>query len=118
MAAEEEVQLRISWDPDYVEPAAPIYSNFVGGSLTPEDISLVFGWYFVGPTSAPVNGVVEATAKPVARVVLPLNLVRNLIGLLERQVEAYERNFGPIPPHPNPPAWMTVEAAEEGVETP
>jgi hypothetical protein len=49
---------------------------------------------------------------PVARVVLPLNLMRSFIAVLQRQVEAYEQSFGPIPEHPNKPDWL--KAAESG----
>jgi hypothetical protein len=50
--------------------------------------------------------------EPVARVVMPLNLMRNVIALLERQVSAYEQSFGAIPVHPNRPPWLTAAAEE------
>jgi hypothetical protein len=107
-----EVELRIAWDLDAAFPP-PLYTNYMGASFTPEDFTLLLGWY-APPISAEVSpdGGVDARVQPVARVVLPLNLLRNVIALLERQVEAYERSFGPIPAHPNPPAWMSAKEEE------
>ena len=107
-------QLRISRRSDAPDPA-PIYSNYVQANFTIEDFTMHFGWYTVPPISEPpADGIIDAPLEPVARVVLPVILVRNLIEVLKRQLEGYERNFGPVPEHPNKPQWMTeVESKHE-----
>lgn len=102
-------ELRVRRDVASVQPS-PIYANQLNITFTPEDFVLHFGWYAVPALSdAPEDGVIEVTVDSVARVVLPLNLVPNVIALLQRQVEAYEQSFGKIPEHPNKPDWMREE---------
>jgi hypothetical protein len=111
---EASAQLHIRRLPESPEPA-PLYSNHVQVNFTPEDFTMHLGWYAVPPlTEPPEGGIVEAPVEPVARVVLPAILIRNLIALLQRQVDAYEHSFGPIPPHPAKPPWLIQTEAEAG----
>jgi hypothetical protein len=104
--AESPTQLRIHAEPS-AAPPAPIYSNYVQATFTPEDFTLHLGWYAIPAfTEAPTEAVVDVPVTPVARIVLPLNIMRSLIAVLERQVENYEQSFGPIPDHPNKPDWL------------
>ena len=103
-----------SIDDPAMQPA-PIYANNLRATFTPEDFTLHFGWYAIPPLdAAPVGGVVNVDVQPVARVVIPLNLMRSVIAVLQRQVAGYEENFGPIPEHPNKPAWMSEEESGAG----
>jgi Protein of unknown function (DUF3467) len=105
--------LRLVPDPKAVQPE-PIYSNFVQGTFTAEDFTIHFSWYAVPAiTEPPADGQIVADVKPVARVVVPLNLMKNLIAVLQRQVEGYEQSFGAIPEHPNKPDWLKQAEAEE-----
>lgn len=104
-----EGQLLIRVDPEAAKPQ-PIYSNHVLATFTPEDFTLHLGWYAIPAlTEPPESGIVDVLVTPVARVVVPLNLMRSLIAVLQRQVESYEANFGPIPEHPNKPEWLKAE---------
>ena len=86
---------------------APVYANHLQVTFTPEDFTLFLGWYAMPALlDPPPEGQLEVPVEPVARVVVPLNLMRNVIAALQRSVENYEENFGPLPEHPNPPAWM------------
>jgi hypothetical protein len=75
---------------------------------------LHLGWYTVPALTEPPTGGIDVFVTPMARVVLPVNLIRSLIAVLQRQVEAYEQSFGPIPEHPNKPDWL--KAAEEDAQ--
>jgi hypothetical protein len=108
-----EIQIQIGRSEDVVEPA-PIYSNFMQATSTPEDLTVHFGWYTIPPViSPPPDNVIQASVTPVARIVLPLNLVRNVIAALQRAAEAHEANFGPLPEHPNKPDWLKEKEAKE-----
>ena len=108
------VQLRVQPSPDAPEPA-PLYSNRVQINFTPEDFLFYFGWYSVPPLAEPPEGgLLDVPVEPVARVVLPVILIRNVIALLQRQLEAYENSFGPIPEHPAKPPWMTQAGVDDG----
>lgn len=107
------VGLKLVPDPDASAPP-PIYTNFIQGNFTPEDFVLHLGWYALPALSEPPTETVEVPVQPVARVVVPLNLMRSLIGLLQRQVDAYEESFGPVPEHPNPPTWLAERQAPDG----
>jgi hypothetical protein len=109
-----EAQLQILWPTDAeARFPPPIYTNYVGASFTPEDFVLSLGWY-TPPLRGEVSpdGTLQIEVQPVAKVVLPLNLLRNLIALLQLQLDAYEANFGPVPEHPNKPAWLQEKEAE------
>jgi len=88
-----------------------MYANQVNITFTPEDFVLHFGWYAVPAlTEPPREGeLVDLLVEPMARIVLPLNLVKNVVALLQRQVEAYEQSFALMPDHPNKPVWMSEE---------
>jgi len=103
---ERQVQLRVRSSPDEPQPA-PLYANRMQINFTPEDFWLHFGAYSLPPMDEPPEGgFVEVSVEPVARVVMPVILIRNVIALLQRQLEAYERSFGPVPEHPFKPPWM------------
>lgn len=102
-----QAQLELKRDP--YSPAPLIYSNSVQANFTPEDFTLHFGYYFVPPLTAPPTEPISVNVEMVARVALPVNLVRSVIAVLERQVTAYEESFGAIPEHPNKPDWMIAE---------
>lgn len=99
--------------PDTPEPL-PIYSNRVQINFTPEDFMFHFGWYGVPPLSdPPEEGFLEVPVEPVARVVVPVILIRNVIALLQRQLEAYERSVGSVPEHPFKPPWMAQTEGDD-----
>jgi hypothetical protein len=106
------MQLRLRRDPA-VEGPAHVYSNYIQVNFTPEDFTLHFGWYAIPPLpERPESGIIEARVEPVARVVIPLNLMRSFIALLQRQLAGYEESFDEIPAHPNKPDWLKEQ---EGV---
>jgi hypothetical protein len=106
------VELHIS-RPESGDYPPPAYANQVQVTYTPEDFTLHFGWYSIPPLDAPpLDGVIEAPVAAIARVVLPLNLARNLAALIEHQARQYEKSFGPIPEHPNKPDCMKEQEAE------
>jgi hypothetical protein len=104
-----QAQLRLVRDPEQPQPA-PIYANQMNVTYTPEDFTFHFGWYAIPPLAEPpADGTLTVAVESMARVVLPLNLIPNLVALLQRQISAYEENFGPLPEHPNRPPWMRGE---------
>lgn len=110
-----EAQLHIQRSRDTPQPPV-IYSNSVVINFTPEDFTLHFGHYNVPPLSEPPTSPINVEIEPVARVVLPVNLVPNVVALLQRQMQGYEESFDTkIPDHPNRPPWMT-EAMEEAAD--
>jgi hypothetical protein len=115
---DEVTQLRIVPDPNAVAPA-PVYSNNIQGTFTPEDFTLHFGWYAIPALIEPPKPgqPIDALVKPVVRVVIPLNLMRSLIALLQRQLAAYEQSFGEISEHPNKPDWLKEFEAQAGAGT-
>jgi hypothetical protein len=106
------VSLHIKRPPSGEYPP-PAYANQVQITFTAEDFTLHFGWYSVPALEEPPeDGVIEAAVIPLGRVVMPLNLMRNLVALIERQIAQYERSFGSIPDHPNKPDWMQEQEKE------
>ena len=98
--------LRLRRDPDAPQPP-PIYANQVNVTFTPEDFTIHLGWYAIPALTEEPEGQIELQVEPVARVVLPLNLVRGVIAVLQKQIEAYEQSFNTtLPEHPNKPPWM------------
>jgi hypothetical protein len=90
--------------PAPTEGAPRAYANHLGVTHTPEDFTLFFGWYALSPSNMPpASG--EVAVQPVIQISLPVNLIRPIIAVLQRQVEGYEANFGEIPPHPSQPGW-------------
>jgi hypothetical protein len=112
-----EMRLHLSGDPE-APPPPPLYSNYIQVTFTPEDFAMHFGWYALPPLSEPPeDDTLNVGVQPVARVVLPLNLMRSVIAVLERQLDAYEQSFGPISEHPNKPPWMNeAESRTEEAE--
>lgn len=99
--------------PPSAEYPPPMYANQVQITYTPEDFTLHFSWYSIPALDEPPeDGVIVAPAAPIGRVVIPLNLMRNLVALIERQIAQYERSFGKIPEHPNKPEWMKEQEKE------
>jgi Protein of unknown function (DUF3467) len=115
--SENESEHRIGLDlqADELTNAPRAYANNVRVTFTPEDFTIYFGWYSLPPLDArPEGGEISASVAPVMQVTLPLNLMRSIIAVMQRQLEGYEANFGPIPTHPARPAWMTAgEETEE-----
>lgn len=100
----------LTLDSDDLANAPRGYANNVRVTFTPEDFTLFFGWYSLPPLSErPESGTITSTIQPVIQVTLPLNIMRSVIAVMKRQLEGYETNFGPIPPHPARPAWMIEE---------
>lgn len=71
-----------------------MYSNFAQATVSPNDLTIHFGWYAIPALDQPPTGVVDVPIRPLVKVTLPLNLVRGTINLLERQLEAWETSFG------------------------
>jgi hypothetical protein len=81
MADSEEgpAQLRIGWDQEAPLPP-PIYANYVQATFTPEDFTIQLGWYAVPALrELSPDRTVDAPVTPVARIVMPLNLMKNVI---------------------------------------
>lgn len=113
---QDQAQLHLFVDPEAPSPP-PTYTNYVQGTFTPEDFTLFFGWYAVPALSErPEDGVVNVPVQPVARLTVPLILMRSIIALMERQLAAYETSFGEIPEHPNKPPWLQEQEAAPGDE--
>jgi hypothetical protein len=113
-----EAQLQIRWDPEAALPA-PTYANYLQVTYTPEDFTMQLGWYAVPAMNRPPeDGLIDVLVQPIHRVSLPLNLMRNVVALLERQIQAYEDSFGSISEHPNKPPWLRQqeEAGGEAVD--
>jgi hypothetical protein len=113
--SENESEQRVGLDlrTDDLASAPRVYANNVRVTFTAEDFTIFFGWYSLPPLDArPESGQITSHLHPVMQVTLPLNLMRSVIKVMERQVDGYEANFGPIPTHPARPAWM-VEDEEE-----
>jgi len=109
-----EAQLHLFVDPEAAPPFTT-YSNHLQVTFTPEDFTLHLGWYAVPPISErPPDGVLEVPVQPVARVTLPLNLMRSTIAVLERVLRGYEESFGQIPEHPNKPPWLREQEEAAG----
>jgi hypothetical protein len=86
-----------------VEPGdtMALYANFLQVTGSPHDFTFHFGWYTVPAFVEPPEGVVNVPIRPLAKVSIPLNLVRATINLLQLQAEAWEANFGePLPEQP------------------
>jgi hypothetical protein len=98
-----------------VAPADPgdapiLYSNYIQATYTPEDLTLHFGWYAIPAFTEPPSAPVDVDVRPVAKVTIPLNLIRGAISVLQSQLEGWEKTFGmPVQDHPNPPAAMRQE---------
>jgi hypothetical protein len=91
-----------------------LYANHFHASGTPEDLTMHLGWYAIPPfTEAPETAEVEVPVRQLAKVTVPLSLVRGIITVLENQLTAWEKNFGqPVPVHPNPPPILEEQQAE------
>jgi hypothetical protein len=91
-----------------------LYANYVHVTFTPEDFTMHLGWYALPPFTEPPSGDFEVQIRPLAKVTLPLNLVRGVVNVLERQMEAWEKSFGmPLPEHPNPPPGLVADKPRE-----
>ena len=113
--SEHETEQRVGLDlqADELHSAPRGYANNVRVTFTPEDFTIFFGWYSLPPLEdRPESGQITSRVQPVIQVTLPLNIMRSVIAVMQRQVEGYEANFGPIPAHPARPAWM-IETEEE-----
>lgn len=87
------------------------YANHVQVTFTPEDFTIHLGWYVVPPFGQQPPGITDVPVKSLAKVVIPLNLVRGLINALDVSAKSWEGNWGELPVHPNPPA-QTPSPAE------
>lgn len=76
------------------------YSNYVLVNSTQWDFTLHFG-HVVLPTAKPKldeeTGEVITEAKCVARVTVPVSLVKGIIQALQTQISQYESLYGPLP---------------------
>jgi len=78
-----------------------LYANFVQASMSAHDLTLHFGWFTLPAFTEVPSGEVDVPVRPLAKVSIPLNLVRGLIRLLEAQVIAWEDAHGqPVPDLP------------------
>lgn len=92
-----------------------LYANHVQVTFTPEDFTVHLGWYAIPPFSAPPEEEFDIPVRPLAKVGIPLNLVRGFAGLLHKQIEAWEQSFdATLPQHPNPPAFLVESDPSEG----
>jgi len=80
-----------------------VYANFVQGTVTPFDLTLHFGWYAIPPFTKTPSDTVPVPVRPVVKVSIPLSLVRGVMGMMEKQLEAWQDAFGqPAPDQPSP----------------
>lgn len=102
----EGTSLQLVLSSDEETPVA--YSNFAQVTFTPLDFTLHFGRYHVPALLEPPEGGLKAPVQPIVKVTIPLTLVRGLIRVLERQIDAWEGSFEqPLPDQPDaarPPA--------------
>ena len=78
-----------------------LYANFVQATMSPLDLTFHFGWYGLpaSPGLAPgTTGDVEVPVRPLAKVTVPLPLVRAVIRVLEAQLQNWEQTFGSAVP--------------------
>jgi hypothetical protein len=99
--------------PTEVGQTPMLYANHFHATITPEDMTMHLGWYATPPLTEPPTGQIEVHVQPVAKVTVPLNLIRGIVTVLQNQIQAWEQNFGQeIPAHPNPPPAMPEQKAE------
>jgi hypothetical protein len=109
----EPTAVRIVASPELGDTMA-LYANFVQLSYTPHDFTLHFGWYTIPAlTEPPPPGELLAPVRPLAKVAVPLNLVKAIGELIARQAASWEEAFGPLPDQPSPAAPPAAEAVEE-----
>jgi hypothetical protein len=110
-----QVSFKVMVDNEAVVPV--IYANNVGVTATAEDMTMHLGWYALPViTEQPGDAdVIPVPVRPLAKVTVPLNLVRGIIAVLQNQLAQWEQNFGPLPPHPNPPPTLVTEPTGESV---
>jgi hypothetical protein len=69
--------------------------------MSPLDLTFHFGWYAIPATGDQAAGEIAVPVVPVAKVSVPLPLVRGILRVLESQLQAWEENFGtPVPDQP------------------
>lgn len=84
--------------PQEIGDTPALYANFVQGTVTPYDLTLHFGWYAIPPLMEEPGGPVPVPVRPIVKVSIPLSLVRGVITMLEKQLEAWQDAFGQTPP--------------------
>jgi hypothetical protein len=70
-----------------------LYANFIQATASPHDFTFHFGWYTVPPFTEAPAGPLDVPVRSLAKVSIPLNLVRATIELIQRQADAWEANF-------------------------
>jgi len=107
-----EAQFRLV-PPSYAEAPA-VYSNFVQGTISPQDLTLYFGWYGVPPLAEPPTESVDIPIRPVMAVSIPLTLIHGVIRVLQSQVAAWEASTGqPFPEDQGAQAAVDNEQQDE-----
>jgi hypothetical protein len=72
-------------------------------TFTPHEFTLFFGHFAIPPLPEAPGRELEVPVQPLVTVALPLNMVRGLVDVLQRQLEAWETNFGSeVPGNPVP----------------
>jgi len=101
---EDTVQVRlVPPDPNAEDDVPRLYANFVQATMSPLDLTFHFGWYALPTTEEPPRGggEIPVPVRPVAKVSIPLPLVKGILRVLESQLAAWEQNFGtPVPDQP------------------
>jgi hypothetical protein len=88
--------------PEFIEDTMALYANFVQATTTAYDLTFHFGWYAT-PTfeEPPETGLTEVPVRALAKVSIPLGLIRGVIDVLEKQLDAWEKVYGqPLPASP------------------
>lgn len=91
--AEGQAEFKLVPPPESAETLA-LYSNFAQATMSPHDMTMHFGWYAIPPLIEPPEGAVDVEIRPLVKVTIPLNLVRGVIDLLERQLSSWQESFG------------------------
>jgi len=113
----EGVQVGLNVQGEDLGTAPRAYANNVRVTFTPEDFTIYFGWYSIPPLdSPPESGRIDSRVEPIIQITLPLNLMRSMIAVMQRQLDGYESNFGEIRTHPARPAWMVAEEKETATD--
>jgi hypothetical protein len=81
--------------PEITEDDKPLYANAIQINHTPWDFVLHFS-QLIPPTSVPKRQEVEIKGISVARINIPVTLVRGLINALETNISTYETNYGKV----------------------
>ncbi len=96
--AQEEKGHRIRLRPEPTEKGPePIYANYVQVNHTPWDFTFHFGNFFIPPDVPQEPAELELEVKSVARITVPIRLIKGIVSALQKNIKRYEESFGVLP---------------------